>query len=129
MGYRLFLDDIRIPTESYHTTNEDWVIVRNYDEFCSYIQENGLPNLISFDHDLADEHYRASMYDKDGHYSQYYTDGTFKEKTGYDCAKWFINWCLDNDITMTTHIFIHSMNPVGVQNIKSLFNTYNRIHG
>lgn len=61
----LFLDDIRWPIEAFqYTKNEifwekEWSIVRNYQQFVDWIIENGLPKLISFDHDLADEHYWA----------------------------------------------------------------------
>lgn len=60
---KLYLDDYRYPKLSFDYTNnsiyndKDWDIVTNYDEFVNYIQKNGLPNLISFDHDLAGEHY------------------------------------------------------------------------
>lgn len=59
----LFLDDVRYPIEAYHYTKQDiflrsdWHIVRNYGQFVSRILEKGLPEMISFDHDLADEHY------------------------------------------------------------------------
>lgn len=82
MSYKLFLDDERNP---YKVTwvklpLGPWVVVRNYDQFIKHITNHGIPSFVSFDHDLADEHYRQSMYDKDKHYSNYYTDGTFKEK-------------------------------------------------
>lgn len=133
--YNLFLDDKRFPEDCFEYTHyldyvsEDWVIVRNYDEFIKTIQERGIPELVSFDHDLADEHYRVSMYNPDGHYSNYYTDGTFKEKTGYSCAKWLLDYCMDNKLLLPKHILVHSMNPIGGENIKSLFDTYNKIYG
>ena len=51
----LYLDDLRTPTETlpgYHP----WNVVRNYDEFKEWILRNGVPDLISFDHDLGEEH-------------------------------------------------------------------------
>jgi len=59
----LFLDDIRDPKDAYTYTKkevfqrEDWHIVRNYQAFADRILEKGLPEMISFDHDLADQHY------------------------------------------------------------------------
>ena len=92
--YKLYLDDLRVPIQSYPLmNNSDWRIVRSYDEFVKTISSDGLPNIISFDHDLAFEHYRQSMYDPDKHYTNYYTDGTFKEKTGFECAKWLVEYC------------------------------------
>jgi hypothetical protein len=133
---KLFLDDLRIPSDVFHyikneiyLNNNNWFIVKNYLEFIvfieiNYIETNSLPNTISFDHDLALEHYRPSMYDNDNHYSKYYIDGTFKEKTGYDCAKWLIDFIIDNKIEELPTILVHSMNPVGKENIISLFNSF-----
>ena len=123
--YNLFLDDFRnlsdahayLPIPEYCT--EEWVIVRNYDEFVKYISENGIPDIISFDHDLADVHYEhvpEINYDK------------YQEKTGYHCAKWLIEYCLDNNLNIPRKIIIHSMNRMGAQNIKSLFDTYNKLY-
>lgn len=112
---KLFLDDIRIPKDAiglvpsalnqFYWSN-DWIVVRNYDEFISYINKNGLPDFISFDHDLADEHYG------DFDFSDY------KEKTGYECAKWLVDWCLENRLQIPDYM-IHSANPVGKKNIES----------
>lgn len=74
MSYKLFLDDIRNPTEcslymykrigkeNLSYLDEDWVVVRNYSEFIGAIFDRGLPNLVSFDHDLAHEHYAPPIY-------------------------------------------------------------------
>lgn len=124
--YKLFLDDLRQPVDAYfymHAPiyNEpDWTIVRNYDEFIWAIKEFGIPEIVSFDHDLADEHY--GMQDN----IEY---GMFTEKTGYHCAQWLINYCMDHDLELPKYTLIHSMNNVGRQNIESLFKTYRKIHG
>jgi len=116
---KVYLDDIRTPS------GEDWIIVRNYNDFMSKIKEIGISNisLISLDHDLADEHYRISMYNPDEHYSNYYNDGTFKEKTGYDCAKFLVDFCLNNNLKLP-QINVHSMNPIGSKNIITLINNF-----
>lgn len=134
-NYNLFLDDIRNPNDCFEYTKmgvylmNDWVVVRNYDEFVNMITENGIPLVISFDHDLADEHYRPSMYNPDKHYSNYYHDGTFKEKTGYHCAKWLLEYCMDNNLDIPKVVYVHTMNPVGGDNIKSLFNSFYKTYG
>ncbi|WP_431611917.1 cyclic-phosphate processing receiver domain-containing protein [Chryseobacterium sp. 'Rf worker isolate 10'] len=116
----LFLDDIRYPIEAYHYTKQDmflrndWHIVRNYEQFVNRILEKGLPEMISFDHDLADEHYL-----KQG--SQ-----EFVEKTGYDCAKWLIEYCMDNYLDLPK-FYSHSMNPVGKENILCLLQNFKTI--
>ena len=127
--YNLFLDDVRTPEDTFKYTDqplylmEDWLIARNYDEFVKGIEELGLPEIVSFDHDLADFHYNVQ-----DHVDQDYYD-LCEEKTGYHCAKWMLNYCLDNEIKMTSQIMIHSMNMVGAQNIESLFKTYFKVHG
>ncbi|WP_313093549.1 cyclic-phosphate processing receiver domain-containing protein [Chryseobacterium flavum] len=111
----LFLDDIRYPAEVYHYTSQDiflrkdWDIVRNYEQFVSWILEKGLPEMISFDHDLADGHYLSSS--------------EFVEKTGYDCGKWLIEYCMDNDLDLP-EFYCHSLNPVGKENIERLLKNF-----
>ena len=123
--YKLFIDDVRNPSDVkwVQLPLGPWEVVRNYNEFVSHVTKNGLPSFVAFDHDLADEHYRPSMYNKDGHYSNYYTDGTFKEKTGYDCAKWLIEYCMNNN-KMFPNYEVHSMNPIGKMNIKSIVENF-----
>lgn len=122
--YMLFLDDIRRPETTFNymplpVFNEpDWFIVRNYYAFISIIQNKGIPDIISFDHDLADEHYKQQDFD--------YSKEDY-EKTGYHCAEWLINYCMDNNKELPHEIIVHSMNPYGSENIKSLFNTYFKV--
>lgn len=117
--YNLFLDDWRDPEDCFEYMHlpeyitENWVIVRNYDEFVKIIQEKGIPEIISIDHDLNLKHYGQQL-----PYDQY------TEKTGYHCAKWLIDYCIDNNKKLPAKIFIHSMNPAGSANIKSLFQSY-----
>lgn len=127
MSYKLFLDDERKPSQVkwLEMPLGPWVIVRDYATFVGYITKNGIPTFVSFDHDLADEHYRQSMYDKDKHYTSYYTDGTFKEKTGFSCAKWLCEYCLDNNLPFPDYQ-VHSMNPVGKENITQYIESFKR---
>lgn len=106
----LFLDDYRDPFD----VKTDWLIfspigrnidihwVKNYQEFVNYINLNGLPDAICFDHDLGEE------------------------KTGYDCAKWLVEYCLDRN-TLTPIYNIQSDNTVGKENIDMLFKNYNKL--
>ena len=41
---------------------------------------------------------------------------TFSEKTGYDCTKWLVNFCMDNNLKLPDY-YSHSMNTVGRRNI------------
>lgn len=104
---KLFLDDSR------DAPDFTWDTVRSYKEFVAYITLHGVPDVVSFDHDLADEHYtvwQETTYVEEHaevHYRQ------FLEKTGYDCAKWLIERG-----TLPKEYHVHSLNPVGRQNIR-----------
>ncbi|MDA3779923.1 MAG: hypothetical protein PF487_06850 [Bacteroidales bacterium] len=41
---------------------------------------------------------------------------------------WLIDYCVDNELELPHEIIIHSMNPYGSENIKSLFNTYFKVY-
>lgn len=124
---KLFLDDLRVLEEAHSYMmddiylQDDWVIVRNYDQFCEYIKNNPLPDLISFDHDLADEHYDINEY-KSGviDYDKY------KEKTGFECAKYLMQHCLDTKQELP-NIIVHSMNYIGKDNILSYFRQFDTV--
>jgi hypothetical protein len=97
---KIFLDDIRIPFD------DQWIIVKDYEQFIEYVVKIDFNEIyeISLDHDLGflDENY---------------------EKTGYDVAKWLIEYCQDNNYILPL-IKVHSANTVGSNNIISLINNY-----
>ena len=96
---KIFLDDIRVPQD------DSWIIVKSYSEFIDLIiiYEFNLISEISLDHDLGLQ------------------DET--EKTGYDVAKWLVDYSLDHNVFLPL-IRVHSANPVGAKNIMSLINGY-----
>lgn len=126
---KIFLDDIREPQDCLFYMNrrigslntiylEDWIVVRNYDEFVNTITNNiDKITHVSFDHDLADEHYDPKMLDTEN-YNQLYD--SFNEKTGYDCAKWLKEYYQESNKELPV-MFVHSMNPTGTNNIVNLF--------
>lgn len=132
---KLFLDDYRNPDDCLKYcyvwygadqlvyNDQDWYIVRNYNQFIKYIQDNGLPDLISFDHDLADAHYHESMYQGGKVYMKYLE--TTSEKTGYHCADWLVEYCMDNNLELPAFM-VHSMNPVGRENIITLLENFKK---
>lgn len=104
----LWLDDYRNP----YKTDNDWVRafspigvgckviwVKNYKQFINWIIKNSLPDAICFDHDLGTEH------------------------TGYDCAKWLVSYCQDNNLALPLWN-CQSANPVGRSNINGILNNY-----
>ena len=101
----LFLDDIREPLQAFEYTKQyifiqnEWEVVKNYNEFVNFIEVNGLPKFISFDHDLADTHYTPEPLWTDYNASKEWQDKqVHKEKTGYECAKWLVDYCIDSNL-------------------------------
>jgi hypothetical protein len=127
MKKALYLDDVRTPTTTINGY-EPWYVVRNYDEFVTWITANGIPDLISFDHDLAEEHindyfnqvalvgYQHPDYEK------------YTEKTGLDCARWLGGYIQHNNAVLKA-VCVHSHNPVGATNIQSYINGLKRHMG
>lgn len=129
----LWLDDIRDP-KGYLMDGNTWesgyspiqspfqtIWVKSYDEFIDWIKKNGLPNAICFDHDLGLEvAIKARNKGISKRKSRELKNG---EKTGYDCAKWLVDYCLDDDLQLPLYN-IQSANPVGKENIKGLLENY-----
>jgi hypothetical protein len=118
----LFLDDLRIPTDVTWVdvpVDQHYSVVRSYKEFVDLITLRGVPKYVCYDHDLADCHYGDGLNNDQIDYNKY------QEKTGYDCAKWLVNYCMERGIKHPPYI-VHSMNPIGKLNIESYINSYNR---
>lgn len=96
--WKMFIDDERFPVD------ETMVIVRSLDEAKSKIEELGVPEFISFDHDLGDN-----------------------VPTGFDLAKFLVEKDLDLDgkfLPENFSFYVHSANPVGKKNIEGLLGQY-----
>ena len=124
--YNLFLDDVRDANRFLeHQQFRTWVVVRNYNDFVKTIKERGLPKFISFDHDLALEHYPifdfidALTEDAPLPDPKKIPYDTYEEKTGYHCALWLVDYCIDKKLPLPDYQ-VHSMNPVGAENIRKL---------
>lgn len=104
MSYSIFLDDERIPTDVtwLKLPETRWYVARTYQAFIDGIKLQGMPEYITFDHDLQD-------FNEDG-----------SENTGYTCLKWLVDYCIDHDMMLPV-CFFHSMNPIGVKNMKSYY--------
>lgn len=114
----LWLDDSRNPLEN------DWLVfspigrdvdthwVKSHEEFVRWIECNGLPDGICFDHDLGDYHI-----DKET------KELIHQEKTGMDCAKWLVNFCITQNFKLPKYN-IQSGNSVGKENIDCLLKNY-----
>lgn len=130
MKYNLFLDDERIPqmVTWVNLPNVNWEVVSCYEQFVHTIEKNGLPEIVSFDHDLADEHYveYTAAHDPKSLTRGRINYDAFKEKTGYDCAKWLAQYCVDNNRPIPQY-YIHTMNPIGGANIFSILESAKRV--
>lgn len=99
MTWTLFLDDERAPTWDLYPCE----IARDCAEAIELIQDLGLPNIISFDHDLGKDVPSAMTLMRhlvDGH-----LDGLF-------------------DCNLIERIVIHSANPVGAKNLAGLWDGF-----
>jgi len=114
---RLYLDDVRTPK------NDDWQVVRSYDEFVAHIKLNGLDayEVISLDHDLGDSAMNEYYNNVHPNYTLDYNN--ISEKTGLDCAKWLVAESMTKGIQMP-QIYTHSANPIGSANIMGYINNY-----
>lgn len=123
----LWLDDVRNPLE------DSWIVfspipppfktvwVKSYSEFVEWIIKNGLPGAICFDHDLGmDVALEARSKGMSKRKSRLLKQ---QEKTGYDCAKWLVDYCMDNNLTLPPYN-IQSANPVGKENINGLLKSF-----
>jgi len=129
----LWLDDLRNPTDNIwnnwiarqgvNPTDYDITWVKNYDDFTDWIVNNGLPDVVCFDHDLG----------QDIAIERYTTGGMTKTQakklkkletmSGFDATKWMVNYCMDNDLRLPDW-YIQSANPVGAENIKSYLQSF-----
>ena len=76
---KLYLDDERFPK------TDGWEIVRTYEENLEWIKLNGVPDYVSFDHDLADIKYDPKTTKQ---------SFTYREKSGLDAAKFLGQYCI-----------------------------------
>lgn len=100
--YKLYLDDIRKPSDS------TFIVLRTFDDAVEYVLKHGMPEYISFDHDLGMDEKGELL------------------KSGYDFAKWLIEADLDETIQIPKSFTfnVHSANPVGREAIESSLERY-----
>jgi hypothetical protein len=136
---RLFLDDIRFPKDAWiyprrddkkfiisgkslenisGIPNGDWDIVRTYKDFVAYIEKNGIPDVISFDHDLHTEHidHYHAVTSRIG-IIEY---GNLKVETGKHCAEYLIEKWKESGKVKTPVCHVHSANQWGAANINEV---------
>lgn len=99
---RLYLDATTTPSEYFDA------IVKSYDEAINFVENNGIPTFISFNHHL------------DSNYTEYST------KSGYDFAKWLVAMDIDNiyKFPIDFSFVIHGGDYVEKHHIETILNNY-----
>jgi len=137
----LFLDDLRLPKDAWiyprrddkkqiitgrslenisGIPNGNWDIVRTYEQFVDYLEKNGIPDVISFDHDLHVEH--INHYHDVTNFIGLVEYGNLKIPTGKHCAEYLIDKWNEAGRIKTPTCYIHSANQCGAKNIKEVLN-------
>lgn len=103
----IWVDDIRDPLKYLINDDIDIIWCKSYDEFVKTLNKVKTLDSVYFDHDLGD------------------IDNPDGEKTGYDCAKYLIDFCIDNNIKLPK-FYSQSDNGPGRENIIKLLENYKR---
>lgn len=100
MTYKLFIDDVREPTEGGACWwKSDYIVARNVKEAIEIITEKGYPQHMSLDHDLGE-------------------DETVME---------FLHWLAGNYYEEGPPDYVvHSANPIGRDNIIAFMNSWDK---
>lgn len=123
----VYVDEKKIPKNLDPLKYNPWIVCQHPNDFCDYIRKHPLPDMISLNHDFADEHYidfanhqaigiEAINYDK------------FKVATGLHLMRWLIHWCMENDLDLPV-INVHSENTLGTANMVQEANAYYKHRG
>ena len=99
MTWNLYIDDIRFPP-----ADREWIVCRSSQEALDRVAEMGMPQFISFDHDLGEE------------------DTTMV----FLCR--MVNEVWDG-VSVPPDYQIHSANPVGAENIRSFMDSWRKSMG
>ena len=100
--WKLYLDDIRHPADT------TYIVARTVEEAKQLIEQYGVPEHISFDHDLGVDDRGDLIPD------------------GYDFAKWLVAMDMEGVIKLPKNFTfeVHSKNPVGAENIRAYLSSY-----
>lgn len=123
----VFVDGERLPVAQIPGYDR-WVLCRNFEEWVTYLSYNGVPDLVSFTHDLADEHFQdQAKYELQGIEAIQYND--FVQPTGLQCAQYLCAFCEQNGLPIQA-VGVHCPErPMGAHNIRTAVNTYKTSKG
>ncbi len=100
---KIFLDDVRSPVGNITAEPDEWLWVKTAPEAFNLIVAGGVEE-ISLDHDLGDG-----------------------QPTGYDLCKWIMEVVFKKRLKSVPLMSIHSMNPVGAENMNQMIKTIRRL--
>lgn len=92
----MFIDDIRPPPSN------EWIVVRSTNDALAYVEKYGMPQFISFDHDLGEN------------------------DTTMIFLRTLVNHVWNGKDTPPEYA-VHSANPVGKENIISFMESWKRV--
>lgn len=96
------------------TYDVNFVWVKNLYQFIEYIEENGLPEFVSFDHDLNNRGGGEGL-----------SDEQKLSNNGVNCAKWLVNYCKKTGQPLPK-FYVHSANPKHGPEITKVLNNENK---
>lgn len=109
MTWNLFIDDERWPLDAtwaeWYGKRNEWMVARTWIEVRELIDTYGMPDFISFDHDLGPEEAYLN---------------------GFEIAKEIVNRDMDGvwEIPENFQFYVHSQNPIGKANIEGFIRNY-----
>ncbi len=125
----LFLDDVREVKDAFlyddgsmlenasNIPRGNWDVVRSYDQFVDWVSENGIPDVVSFDVDLCEDHMKYYM--QKARVDNYWDHTFFKVKCGVHCAEYLLDFC-DNVQAPFPKWFTHSANDFGREYLRKI---------
>ena len=87
------------------------------------VSQSRYTDAICFDHDLGEDESIERV--KNGMSKRQSKKIKAKSKSGMDCAKWLVEYCIDNKLSLPKYS-IQSANPVGKENIDSLLKNFTK---
>jgi len=121
----LYLDDKRNPKKQTHIDTSSFgkvIWAKGYVDFVNWIYIHGLPDSISFDHDLSPEHYAPEEHWV-GTYRIWRDENLTLFPTGLTCARFLVRYCTKYKCELPTWT-VHSLNPIGAYEIVLELMTY-----
>jgi hypothetical protein len=122
----LFLDDVRQVKDAFLYDSgkmladasgiyeSKWEIVRTYEQFVKWVCDNGIPDVVSFDVDLCEDHVKYYM--NIARIENYWDHTFFKTKCGIHCAEYLLDYCNKSGKPFPKW-FTHSANHFGREHL------------